>query len=78
MERNTIFLRHWMNLPIALNPNLFFRANRQYLISKEAIKDIDLWFNSRLSINLRYSGITEKILVSKARVSEFKEWFSGK
>ena len=59
-----------------LNPSLFFRANRQYLISREAIKDIDLWFNSRLSINLRYSGIKEKILVSKARVAEFKEWFS--
>lgn len=29
-----------------LNPSLFFRANRQYLISREAIKDIDLWFNS--------------------------------
>lgn len=61
-----------------LNPSLFFRANRQYLVSREAIKDIDLWFNSRLSINLRYSGITEKILVSKARVAEFKEWFSRK
>lgn len=61
-----------------LNPSLFFRVNRQYLVSREAIKDIDLWFNSRLSINLRYPGITEKILVSKARVSEFKEWFSGK
>lgn len=61
-----------------LNPSLFFRANRQYLVSREAIKDIDLWFNSRLSINLRYSGITEKILVSKARVTEFKEWFSKK
>ncbi|KAB6263265.1 LytTR family transcriptional regulator DNA-binding domain-containing protein, partial [Bacteroides xylanisolvens] len=48
----------------------------QYLISREAIKDIDLWFNSRLSINLYYSGIKEKILVSKARVAEFKEWFS--
>ena len=59
-----------------LNPSLFFRANRQYLISREAIKDIDLWFNSRLSINLYYSGIKEKILVSKARVAEFKEWFS--
>jgi len=59
-----------------LNPSLFFRANRQYLISREAIKDIDLWFNSRLSINLRYSGIKEKILVSKVRVAEFKEWFS--
>lgn len=42
------------------------------------IKDIDLWFNSRLSINVRYSGIKEKILVSKARVAEFKEWFSKK
>ena len=61
-----------------LNPSLFFRVNRQYLVSREAIRDIDLWFNSRLSINLRYPGITEKILVSKARVSEFKEWFSGK
>ena len=59
-----------------LNPNLFFRVNRQFLISREAIKDIDLWFNSRLSINLRHSRITEKILVSKARVAEFKEWFS--
>lgn len=61
-----------------LNPSLFFRANRQYLISREAIKDIDLWFNSRLSINLRYPAIKEKILVSKARVAEFKEWFSRK
>jgi two-component system response regulator LytT len=25
---------------------------------------------------LYYSGIKEKILVSKARVAEFKEWFS--
>lgn len=61
-----------------LNPTLFFRVNRQYLISREAIRDIDLWFNSRLSINLQYSGIKEKILVSKARVAEFKEWFSKK
>ena len=61
-----------------LNPHLFFRANRQYLVSREAIKDIDLWFNSRLSVNVRYSGIKEKILVSKARVAEFKEWFSKK
>ena len=61
-----------------LNPSLFFRVNRQFLISREAIKDIDLCFNSRLSINLRHSRMTEKILVSKARVAEFKEWFSSK
>lgn len=61
-----------------LHPARFFRVNRQYLLSREAIKDIDLWFNSRLSINLRHAVSNEKILVSKTKVSEFKEWFSNK
>jgi len=57
-----------------LDPRLFFRANRQYIISKTAIRDIDLWFNSRLSVNLKIA-VPEKILISKARISEFKKWF---
>lgn len=60
-----------------LDPNVFFRANRQYIISRIAVKDIDLWFNSRLSVNLKIS-VPEKILVSKVRIPEFKNWFSGK
>lgn len=60
-----------------INPDMFFRANRQFIISRKAIKDIDLWFNSRLSVNLKVSA-PEKILVSKARVPEFKNWFAGK
>lgn len=62
----------------SLDPSLFFRVNRQYLLSRESIKDIDLWFNSRLSINLHTPVDSEKILVSKVRVGEFKEWFSRK
>jgi len=57
-----------------LDPEQFFRANRQYIVSKGAIKDIDLWFNNRLSLNLKIS-VSSKILVSKARIREFKEWF---
>jgi DNA-binding LytR/AlgR family response regulator len=60
-----------------LDPNDFFRANRQYIIARRAIKDIDLWFNSRLSVNLKVT-VPEKILISKARIPEFKAWFSGK
>jgi DNA-binding LytR/AlgR family response regulator len=60
-----------------LDPGMFFRANRQYIISRMAIKDIDLWFNSRLSVNLKTS-VPEKILISKARIPEFKLWFGGK
>jgi two-component system LytT family response regulator len=59
-----------------LDPELFFRANRQYIISRAAIKDIDLWFNSRLSVNLKII-FPEKILISKARISEFKTWYGG-
>jgi DNA-binding LytR/AlgR family response regulator len=59
-----------------LDPEYFFRANRQYIISKKAIKDIDLWFNSRLSINLNVS-VPDKIVISRGRIPEFKAWFSG-
>jgi two-component system LytT family response regulator len=57
-----------------LDPELFFRANRQYIISRAAIKDIDLWFNSRLSVNMKIIA-PEKILISKTRIGEFKKWF---
>ena len=60
-----------------VNPSLFFRVNRQFLVSREAIKDIDLWFNNRLSLNLRCNVSEERVLVSKARVQEFKDWFSS-
>ncbi len=60
-----------------LDPADFFSANRQYIISRKAIKDIDLWFNNRLSVNLKVA-VSEKILISKARIPEFRDWFGGK
>jgi DNA-binding LytR/AlgR family response regulator len=59
-----------------IDPELFFRANRQYIISRKAIKDIDLWFNSRLSVNLNVP-VPDKIVISRGRIPEFKAWFSG-
>jgi two-component system LytT family response regulator len=58
-----------------VDPRLFFRVNRQYIISRKAIKDMDLWFNQRLSLNLKVS-VPEKIVISKARIPEFKTWFT--
>lgn len=58
-----------------LNPKKFFRANRQYIVSHEAIKDISMWFGNKISLNL-ILPTEEKIIVSKARVSEFKNWYS--
>lgn len=58
-----------------LDPAQFFRANRQYIISHNSIKDISIWFGSKLSVNLHVI-VPEKIIVSKARVPEFKVWYT--
>lgn len=57
-----------------LDPREFFRANRQYIIAKKAVRDISLWFNGRLIVNMKIR-MPERIIISKARASEFKEWF---
>lgn len=59
-----------------LDPSQFFRANRQFIVSHNAIKDISVWFGSKVSINLSVK-VPEKIIVSKARVSEFKTWYTA-
>lgn len=59
-----------------LPQNVFFRANRQFIVSREAVKDISVWFGSRLLLNLTLET-PEKIIISKARVPEFKAWLVG-
>ena len=51
----------------------FFRANRQFIVSRKAVKDIVVWFGSRLALNLTIET-PERIIISKARVPEFKRW----
>ncbi|BAV04246.1 two component transcriptional regulator, LytTR family [Filimonas lacunae] len=59
-----------------LNPQQFFRANRQFIIQRNAIQEIDLYFNGRLYIKLSPEP-GEKVLISKARVPEFKAWLDN-
>lgn len=51
----------------------FFRANRQFIVSRRAVKEIVVWFGSRLSLRLTVET-PERIVISKARVPEFKAW----
>ena len=59
-----------------LSEEKFFRANRQFIISRSAVKDIAVWFGSRLALNL-VVDTPERIIISQARVPEFKQWLSG-
>lgn len=56
-----------------LNPKVFFRANRQYLININHILSISNYFNNRLIIRLKgYDN--EEIIISRDKVAEIKVW----
>ncbi len=75
LEGKSYYMNHPLDeLMAQLDPAIFFRANRQFIISRHAVQDISIWFGSKLSVNLTVET-PEKIIVSKARVSEFKNWF---
>jgi two-component system response regulator LytT len=59
-----------------LDPGLFFRANRQFIVQRKAIKEISFYFNGRLLVKTTPEP-TEKILISKARTPEFKAWMNA-
>lgn len=55
----------------------FFRANRQFLINRNAVKDASQYFGRKLIVTLTIP-FSEKIIVSKEKVTLFLDWLSGK
>ena len=56
-----------------INPKDFYRINRKFIISLKAIKEIQLYSNSRLKISLN-SYSEDEIIVARERVNNFKAW----
>ncbi len=57
----------------SLDPNEFVRANKQFILSRSSIKNITIWFDSRLKIDIDVD-VPERIYVSKNKAAEFKAW----
>lgn len=58
-----------------LDPAVFFRANRQFIVQRGAIQEVEFYFNGRLTLKV-HPAPKEQILISKARVPEFKNWMN--
>lgn len=58
-----------------LDPKYFFRANRQYILNIEAIRKVENWFNGKLVVKT-HPDIKEKIVVSRERAKNFKDWIN--
>ena len=76
LDSHTYYMSQTLDEIMAqLNPDDFFRANRQFIVSRKAIRDMTLWFGNKLSLNLLVK-VPEEIIISKAKVAEFKAWFA--
>jgi DNA-binding LytR/AlgR family response regulator len=56
-----------------LDPTLFFRINRQYLISRQGIKAIYTYSTTKIKVELEPDSRHE-VFVSVNRIPEFKDW----
>jgi DNA-binding LytR/AlgR family response regulator len=77
-----IFLKNGASYPLSktleqisasLNPADFCRANKQFIIARNSVKNITIWFDNRLWITLD-TEVPERIYISKNKAAEFKNW----
>lgn len=57
----------------SLNPADFIRANKQFILARDSVTNITIWFDSRLLVTLDVE-VPERIYISKNKASEFKAW----
>lgn len=74
--------KHWLleetldELAELLNPEAFYRANRQFLVNRKAIKEVEYYFNGRFCLHM--SPVPEEpVLISKAKAGRFRHWMAG-
>lgn len=59
-----------------LNPREFIRANKQYIVAKSVVKELVVWFDSRLLVRVD-AKLPEPMYVSKNKAAEFKNWLTA-
>jgi len=56
-----------------VDPSVFFRINRQVLLNKNAIKEVQPYFNRKVIIKTAVRT-NEQLIVSRLKVTEFMNW----
>ena len=71
--RSMLYNRSLDTLIGSLDPARFFRANKQYIVARDCVKEIVVWFDSRLLVSMPIE-LPEPLFVSKNKAAEFKNW----
>ena len=60
-------------LETMLDPSQFYRANRQFIVRFDAIREFEPHFNRKLTVKL-HPAPPEPVFISKAKASDFMHW----
>lgn len=60
-------------LNTVLDPRVFFRINRQFIITFQSIAEIHPYFKGRIKLNLSPAA-AEEVIISSERTPDFKKW----
>jgi DNA-binding LytR/AlgR family response regulator len=70
----TYIIEHSLDeLSQLLDPGIFFRISRSYIVSIHSVVKVSKYFNSRLILDLQPEA-GEKVLISRVKVQEFLKW----
>ncbi len=56
-----------------LDPEKFFRVNRQYIVNVNSIKEVEAYFKGQVTVNIS-PPVDEDIIVSRSKTPELKNW----
>jgi len=70
--RSIILNDNLTDLEKDLNPNQFFRTNRQSIVARQIIREVT--YNSNKSCTLKLLDINKDITVSRHKAPKFKKW----
>ncbi len=59
-----------------IDPGVFFRINRKYIVSLKSITDVISYSNSRLKLKVKNPN-EDDFLVAREKVKDFKSWLEG-
>lgn len=76
-ENKRFIIQHSVEeLTSKLDPKLFYRVNRQFIISADAIQKVHNYFNFKLKVELKADPKLD-IVVSRSKTLSFKAWMNG-
>lgn len=55
-----------------IDPKIFFRANRQFIVHEKSILEISSWFNGKLKLKILMCD--EEVIVSRERAPILRKW----